>query len=114
MADTRLLEAAQRARQSAQMDSVSRAHLDAPDSWAIRGAARCTGCGGELDAGTLGRRCDECDPERAHRHVPERKRRQCGIDGCHRRARANGRCRKHVHGDDEWYGWAVRIGPKAK
>jgi hypothetical protein len=114
MADWRLLEAAQRNRQAAQMRSVSRVHLDAPDSWAIAGPSRCTECGAELALGTIGQRCEACDPETAHRHIPGRPRKQCGIDGCRRKARSNGRCRKHLQGDDEWYGWSARAVLKAK
>jgi len=108
MTDTRLLEAAQRLRQGEQVASPRQIRLDAPDSWGIAGPDHCLRCGGELDMGTLERHCEGC------RSLIRPAVRTCGIDGCCSKARANGRCRRHTHGDDEWWGWrlgAVRAKP---
>jgi hypothetical protein len=102
MAET-LVEAAARKRQKEQLDHPAE---DGRDPWAISGPERCA-CGAELGLGALGRKCNVC-----RRHP--RRHKACGIEGCSRPARANGRCRRHLHGDDQWWGWPGKVGTKRR
>lgn len=83
-----LLEAAARARQEEQAEAP--ANDPQIDPWAIQGRARCIRCRNPLNRSTVGLFCDECRPSPRPR--------VCAITGCRRPARANGRCRKHLHG----------------
>lgn len=87
-----LVDAALRRRQEEQVEAPVD---DGRDPWAIRGPVRCVCCREPMDEGTVDLRCPLC-------RVPRRPK-ACGISGCNRPARANGRCRKHVHGED--MGW---------
>lgn len=61
-------------------------------------SAACSRCGGALPDGCVEPDCPDCRRHR-RRATP---RRLCGVSGCTGTARSNGRCRRHVHGDD-WY-----------
>jgi hypothetical protein len=90
-----LLEAAMAQRQSEQNDNPTE---DGRDPWAMRGKnPRCAKCRIPMDEGCLDPLCSSCRPKP---HRPK----LCGIEGCDRKARANGRCRKHLHGDPDFDG----------
>jgi hypothetical protein len=112
MADGWLLRAALERRQEEQLEQPT--DDGARDPEAIVGPLRCEKCGGLLvslhgpaSAGrdNTGRLCRVCW------EIGWRVRRPCLIEGCHRPARSNGRCRKHTHGDPEFWGW---VGPKRR
>jgi hypothetical protein len=89
-----LLEAAALRRQEEQSESPAD---DNRDPWALKGPPRCANCRELMSDRSMGPLCSACDP------APEP--RTCGVSGCERPAGANGRCNRHVHGDDEFWGW---------
>lgn len=92
-----LLDAAQARRRLEQMQHPDVEYAQEE----ISGRPHCSDCGEPITYKAVGTRCLAC-------RTVKPKPRVCGVSGCGLPARANGRCRRHVHGDDEWWGWPAR------